>query len=142
MYDEYWDIISYLPKFHVSNEIGNILKEFIKYFSDKNFNINCLCNNLGMSYNEIYEKLVTHLNLCPSKILENIRMEYILAQLKEDNLSINRLSSKAGYSNVRTFRRAFKRCTGVSANECRIQLLVDDRDRTQYKCYLEKIWER
>ena len=81
-------------------------------------------------------------NLCPSKILENLRMEFVLAQLKGDYISINRISSKAGYSNIRTFRRAFKRCTGVSAYECKTQLQDDDKNQTRYKSYLEKIWER
>ncbi|MBI5324311.1 MAG: helix-turn-helix domain-containing protein [Ignavibacteriae bacterium] len=136
------NIIPYLHNLKIPEQIEFILSEFYKNFDNKKFNINELCNMLGMRYNDIYDKLISHLNMNPYKILENVRMDFVLTQLLENNISINRLSSKAGYSDPRTFRRAFKRCFGLSAREIKNYLHSNENCQVLFNNYREKIWGR
>ncbi len=51
--------------------------------------------------------------ICPQKLIEEYRLSIALDLIpNEKNLRI--VSGKAGYNNIRTFRRAFKNIFGIS----------------------------
>jgi AraC-like DNA-binding protein len=52
-------------------------------------------------------------------IVESVRKSRALELLKHSSQSIGEVAREAGFSDVRTFRRAFKRWTGVPPNEAR-----------------------
>ncbi|MDQ6421470.1 helix-turn-helix domain-containing protein [Paenibacillus sp. LHD-117] len=57
-------------------------------------------------------KEVTGENL--SDYLENVRMEQASILLKQDALTVDEIAARVGYNSSHSFRRAFKRVTGVS----------------------------
>jgi two-component system response regulator YesN len=57
-------------------------------------------------------KEVTGVNL--SDYLENVRMEHASILLKHEALTVDEIAAKVGYNSSHSFRRAFKRVTGVS----------------------------
>ncbi|MGH8461631.1 MAG: AraC family transcriptional regulator [Stenotrophobium sp.] len=52
-------------------------------------------------------------------LVENVRKTRALSLLTNSNIAVERIASETGYSDVRNFRRAFKRWTGVSPSEYR-----------------------
>ncbi|MCM3628280.1 helix-turn-helix domain-containing protein [Paenibacillus glycanilyticus] len=62
-------------------------------------------------------KEVTGSNL--SDYLEQVRMEHAIALLRENRYTVDEISSRAGYNSSHSFRRAFKRVTGVSPSSYR-----------------------
>ncbi len=49
-----------------------------------------------------------------SVTLENLRLDHAKQLILEGNVEIEQITKMVGYNNSTTFRRAFKRCTGVS----------------------------
>ncbi|GMK44599.1 hypothetical protein PghCCS26_17270 [Paenibacillus glycanilyticus] len=62
-------------------------------------------------------KEVTGSNL--SDYLEQVRMENAIALLRENRYTVDEISSRVGYNSSHSFRRAFKRVTGVSPSSYR-----------------------
>jgi AraC-like DNA-binding protein len=52
-------------------------------------------------------------------LVENVRKTRALSLLTHSDIAVDRVASETGYSDVRNFRRAFKRWTGVSPSEYR-----------------------
>lgn len=52
-------------------------------------------------------------------LLDNVRRTRVLSLLANPRLLFEQIASEAGYSDVRSFRRAFRRWTGVSPSEFR-----------------------
>lgn len=51
--------------------------------------------------------------------LEKIRMKKAMELLKDENNTVNEVAEAVGYNSVQSFRRAFKRATGISPKEAR-----------------------
>ena len=51
--------------------------------------------------------------------IENYRMERAHELLLHTNLSITEIYGKVGYNSAQSFRRAYKRITGVTPNSAR-----------------------
>ncbi|MBP3961254.1 helix-turn-helix domain-containing protein [Paenibacillus lignilyticus] len=62
-------------------------------------------------------KEVTGSNL--SDYLEQVRMEHAVSLLRENRYTVDEISSRVGYNSSHSFRRAFKRVTGVSPSSYR-----------------------
>jgi transcriptional regulator GlxA family with amidase domain len=52
-------------------------------------------------------------------LVENVRKTRALSLLTHSGVAVERIAIETGYSDVRNFRRAFKRWTGVSPSEYR-----------------------
>jgi AraC-like DNA-binding protein len=52
-------------------------------------------------------------------LVENVRKTRALSLLTHSSVAVERVAAETGYSDVRNFRRAFKRWTGVSPSEYR-----------------------
>lgn len=68
--------------------------------------------NLSDSYFSQYYK--DSFNESFSVTLENLRLNHAKQLILEGNVEIEQITKIVGYNNSTTFRRAFKRCTGVS----------------------------
>jgi two-component system response regulator YesN len=62
-------------------------------------------------------KEVTGMNL--SDHLEKVRMDHAVKLLKQNEYTVDEISSRVGYNSSHSFRRAFKRLTGVSPSSYR-----------------------
>jgi AraC-like DNA-binding protein len=62
-------------------------------------------------------KEVTGINL--SDHLEKIRMDHAASLLKDNEFTVDEIASRVGYNSSHSFRRAFKRVTGISPSAFR-----------------------
>ena len=71
-----------------------------------------------MSSRTLRRRLTEH-NLTFEALLEQVRRGRTLNLLANPGLSIERITEEVGYSDVRSFRRAFRRWTGMSPSAFR-----------------------
>jgi YesN/AraC family two-component response regulator len=103
-----------------SNELIEKIKEYIKsnymyqdlglYKVSSNF-------NLSEGYLSHFFKETTNENF--TDYLEQIRMQHAVDLLKNTIFNINEIAEKVGYNSAQSFRRAFKRITGVNPTTLR-----------------------
>ena len=77
-----------------------------------------VAGDLNMSGRTLRRRLTEH-GLTFEALLEQVRRARTMGLLGNPGLSIERITEAVGYSDVRSFRRAFKRWTGVSPSAFR-----------------------
>ncbi|WP_025804538.1 AraC family transcriptional regulator [Pseudomonas chlororaphis] len=77
-----------------------------------------VASDLNMSGRTLRRRLSEH-DLTFEALLEQVRRARTLSLLANPQLSIERITEAVGYSDVRSFRRAFKRWTGLSPSAYR-----------------------
>ncbi|OPA83757.1 AraC family transcriptional regulator [Pseudomonas fluorescens] len=77
-----------------------------------------VAGDLNMSGRTLRRRLTEH-GLTFEALLEQVRRARTMGLLGNSGLSIERITEEVGYSDVRSFRRAFKRWTGVSPSAFR-----------------------
>jgi AraC-like DNA-binding protein len=77
-----------------------------------------VASDLNMSGRTLRRRLTEH-GLTFEALLEQVRRARTMGLLGNPGLSIERITEAVGYSDVRSFRRAFKRWTGVSPSAFR-----------------------
>lgn len=80
--------------------------------------IDQVAGDLNMSGRTLRRRLSEH-ELTFEALLEQVRRARTLSLLANPQLSIERITEAVGYSDVRSFRRAFKRWTGLSPSAYR-----------------------
>ncbi|MFO2466367.1 AraC family transcriptional regulator [Pseudomonas sp. 15FMM2] len=77
-----------------------------------------IASDLNMSGRTLRRRLTEH-GLTFEALLEQVRRARTMGLLANPGLSIERITEEVGYSDVRSFRRAFKRWTGLSPSAFR-----------------------
>jgi AraC-like DNA-binding protein len=77
-----------------------------------------VASDLNMSGRTLRRRLTDH-GLTFEALLEQVRRARTMGLLGNPGLSIERITQEVGYSDVRSFRRAFKRWTGLSPSAFR-----------------------
>ncbi|MGL6000034.1 MAG: AraC family transcriptional regulator [Pseudomonas proteolytica] len=77
-----------------------------------------VASDLNMSGRTLRRRLTEH-GLTFEALLEQVRRARCMGLLGNPSLSIERITQEVGYSDVRSFRRAFKRWTGLSPSAFR-----------------------
>lgn len=77
-----------------------------------------VARDLNMSGRTLRRRLTDH-GLTFEALLEQVRRSRTMGLLRNPGLSIERITQEVGYSDVRSFRRAFKRWTGLSPSAFR-----------------------
>jgi AraC-like DNA-binding protein len=77
-----------------------------------------IASDLNMSSRTLRRRLTEHA-LTFETLLEQVRQARTMSLLANPDLSIERITEIVGYSDVRSFRRAFKRWTGMSPSAFR-----------------------
>lgn len=80
--------------------------------------IDKVAGDLNMSSRTLRRRLTEH-DLTFEVLLERVRQARTLSLLANPELTIERITEAVGYSDVRSFRRAFKRWTGLSPSAFR-----------------------
>lgn len=88
-------------------------------YSDMNFTISIAAHDFQMSERAFYNLFKISFELSFSDYLENIRLTKAKELLLHHDISVEKISESVGYTNVRSFQRAFKRFTGLAPNEFR-----------------------
>ena len=79
-----------------------------------------IARDLNMSSRTLRRRLTEH-SLTFEALQEQVRQARTLSLLANPDMSIERIIEETGYSDVRSFRRAFKRWTGMSPSAWRIE---------------------
>ncbi|UQS14814.1 AraC family transcriptional regulator [Pseudomonas sp. HS6] len=82
-----------------------------------------IAGDLNMSSRTLRRRLTEH-SLTFEALLEQVRQARTMSLLANPDMPIERITEEVGYSDVRSFRRAFKRWTGKSPSAWRIESSV------------------
>jgi len=88
-------------------------------YTDSNFNVNKLIEMASRSYAYVYEKFEFKFGISPREFIENKRLKLAYQLISQRELKITEICQKCGYSNLKTFREAFKRKYNASPIELR-----------------------
>lgn len=81
--------------------------------SEEDFNVRRLAEAMNMSYSAFYRKLSESTDMSAAEIITNTRMIEAARLVMENDMSLQQIAYKLGYSDIRTFRKHFKNCFGV-----------------------------
>ncbi len=100
----------------------DILSYLEDSYTDKNLCLFSVSSQFGLSagYLSHFFKEQTGVNF--SVYLEKLRVEKAIELLKETHIQVQQIVERVGYANPYSFRRVFKKITGVSPSEFRLSL--------------------
>lgn len=94
--------------------IRKITNVIFDHMSESDFNVDDLCNNIGMSKATLYRKLKTLTGQSTNEFIQNIRLKYATKLLKETDKTISEIAYEVGFTDPYYFSRAFKKLLGHS----------------------------
>ena len=86
----------------------------IKENLSKDFNVDDLCTEIGMSRSSFYNKIKALTNCSPSEFVRQIRMKEAASLLKSQKYTVAEVSDLTGYSDPKYFTDVFKKHYGMS----------------------------
>lgn len=88
-----------------------------KHIAEPDFNIDDICQEMGLSRANFYRKIKSVTTLSPIEMIRNIRLENAVQLLKESRLSVSEIAFKVGFNNHSYFTSCFKKLYGISPTE-------------------------
>ncbi len=118
-----------------NNSIGKVWKLIERRFRDQGFCVKEICGETGMSMSALHEFLSVKCGMTPHLLIETRRLIEALSLMRGDGLREGMIAGGCGFSNIRTFRRAFERRLGMPPTEAMVSLRDSaDGDRFQNQC--------
>lgn len=114
-------------KSRILSDFSLIEKLLEKHHIDSNFCVEMMANKLGISVSYLRDVLEKNYEISPHQLIENYRLWKSLKLLERD-LKEYQIINRIGYSNTRTFRRAFKKRFGILPSIYR-KLTIKDKIR-------------
>ncbi len=90
-----------------------------EHLSDSGFTVDVLCKMVGMSRTSFYNKIKTLTAYAPADFIRLHRINKAKAMLAKSHLTINEISDRCGFGDVKYFRDVFKRNVGISPTDYR-----------------------
>lgn len=94
-----------------------------------------LANYLAVSERTVIRRFKTAIGETPLAYLQAMRIDVAKRLLETSNLNIESISERVGYGDLSTFRRLFKRETGVAPREYQQRFSCRKRLRTNFNDY-------
>ena len=88
--------------------------DFVKKNLDQEFNVDDLCQEMGMSRSSLYNKIKALTDRSPSDFIRQIRMKEAAILLKSKKYTISEVSDMMGYSDPKYFTDIFKKHYGMT----------------------------
>ena len=100
-------------KSHNTTLKDNILDFINKNYTDGNLSVCLVASHFNLSESYFSQFFKEQTGETFSSFLEKLRIELACSLIKTGNLSVDQIAQKTGYNNTNSFRRAFKKVTGV-----------------------------
>lgn len=94
-----------------------IMKVVNENLSDSDFNVEKMCDEVGVSRTQLHRKLKEMTGVPTSEFLRNIRLNEAARLIREHKINITRVSYMVGFANNSHFSTAFKKYFGMSPTE-------------------------
>lgn len=92
-----------------------------QHYQDVELNMSSLAEHLGVSGVTLAVKFKNVMEISPSDYLLILRMEQAKKMLRETNRQVKEVSLEVGYEDARVFMRRFKKYTGMTPGQFRMQ---------------------
>ena len=106
--------IKQAPGLNLDQEFLIKVTELVKKNLDKEFNVDDLCMEMGMSRSSFYNKLKALTERSPSDFVRQIRMKEAAILLKSKRHTVAEVSDMMGYSDPKYFTDIFKKHYGMT----------------------------
>ncbi len=107
--------------------IEKIIQEINGHLEDPNLNVEKLCQEVGLSRAHLNRRMKELFGLTPSEFIRNIRLRKACDLLKQGDVDISQIAYSVGFTSQPHFSTAFKRFTGFSPSEYRINNSVSQK---------------
>ena len=94
-----------------------IMKSINEHLGDSDFNVDTLCEEVGISRAHLHRKMKDLTGIPVSEFIRNIRLEQGARLLKEQKLNITQVAYTVGFSNLGYFSTVFRKHFGISPRE-------------------------
>ena len=94
-----------------------IMKVVNENMGDSDFNVEKMCNEVGVSRTQLHRKLKEMTGVPTSEFLRNIRLNEAARLIRERKINITQVSYMVGFANNSHFSTAFKKYFGMSPSE-------------------------
>lgn len=94
-----------------------IMKVVNENLSDSDFNVEKMCDEVGVSRTQLHRKLKEMTGVPTSEFLRNIRLNEAARLIREYKINITQVSYMVGFANNSHFSTAFKKYFGMSPTE-------------------------
>lgn len=110
---------------HHYDDLSAKIREYIdEHYADKDLSLSLIASRFQMTDTYVCKLFKTHTGQSLFGYIQNARMKKAMDMLADYGNTVEGVSLDCGYSNVSTFRRAFKRHTGVSPSDYRVKKLI------------------
>jgi AraC-like DNA-binding protein len=97
--------------------ISNLLEITHRNLANKNFTIESMCKDIGISRPQLYRKITSLSGRAPNDFLRDIRMEKALTLLTQKTGNISQVALEVGYNNPSYFSKCFAEKFGCMPSE-------------------------
>ncbi|MCG8701818.1 MAG: response regulator [Bacteroidales bacterium] len=88
--------------------IKDVHKQFMENYTNTEFKIESVCNNLGIGIRNMQKKLKSLIGMTPIELLKSMRVQYAEQLLEKTDYNVNEIAFMSGFNNVGYFHRLFK----------------------------------
>lgn len=128
MQNRYADLVPYSngPDIKSTNELDLKFMDRVKSIvdaniSNKDFNVDTLCMEIGMSRTSFYGKLKALTDNSPSDYIRFARLNRAKSLLLQNEMQVSEISEACGFSDVKYFREVFRKHFGMSPSQFRTE---------------------
>jgi signal transduction histidine kinase/DNA-binding response OmpR family regulator len=97
--------------------MARIMKAINDNIADANFNVDKLCDTVGISRTHLHRKMKEITGISASDFLRNIRLDQAARLIREHKVSISTVAYSVGFSNSGHFSTVFKKRFGMTPKE-------------------------
>ena len=115
------DLLNYEPAL----EIAKKTKDLIDVHFDQKSQLSEEMRELGVSVSQLTRIFRSEYGMAPSEYLSQVRLECCLALLEREDYAIADIAWEIGYGSLGAFYRFFKKQTGTTPKEYRMQKRAD-----------------
>ena len=117
-----------------------VVNRIRRRYADRLFCVASLAAELKVSESHLREMVNRHFKCSPHCLIETIRLENAVVLIGDNLSKVYSVCSEVGYANVKTFRIAFKKRTGMTPQECKIALIKSRNIQADIDRIIRNLW--